>query len=70
MTPGDAASNGAGWNIYAGTALNTMYRQNSSLLEAGQTWEQPATLLEIGNTPGNGQKPNYLQPLPRIIQRG
>lgn len=70
VTPGDAARNGAGWNIYAGTALNTMYRQNSSLLEAGQTWEQPAALLEIGNTPGNGQKPNYLQPLPRIIQRG
>jgi hypothetical protein len=70
VEPGAAPANGSGWNIYAGTAPDAMYRQNDPLLEPGQTWEQPATVLQIGNLPGKGQKPNYLQPLPRIIQRG
>ncbi len=60
----------AGWNVYAGISPDTMYRQNTALLSAGQTWEQPANLTQIGALPGKGQKPSYLQPLPRILQRG
>lgn len=70
VEPMNAPTNGSGWNIYAGTAPDSMFRQNSSLLEAGQTWEQPETMVQIGNLPGKGQKPNYLQTLPRLIQRG
>jgi hypothetical protein len=66
-TPPAAA---AGWNVYAGASPDAMYRQNGSLIETGQTWQQPATLVQIGSLPGKGQKPTYLQPLPRILQRG
>jgi hypothetical protein len=70
VEPVNELSTAAGWNVYAGTAPETMFRQNSDLLSLGQTWEQPATLTLIGALPGNGQKPTYLQPLPRVIQRG
>jgi hypothetical protein len=60
----------AGWNVYAGAAPETMFQQNSSLVSLGQTWEQPAPLVLVGALPGKGQKPTYLQPLPRVIQRG
>jgi hypothetical protein len=64
------AANVAGWNIYAGVSADAMYMQNSSLLLPGQTWEQPAGLIQTGPLPGKGQQPSYLQPLPRILQRG
>jgi hypothetical protein len=68
--PVSAPKTASGWNIYVGAAPETMFRQNDSLLSLGQTWEQPATLVLTGALPGKGQKPTYLQPLPRVIQRG
>jgi hypothetical protein len=68
--PGPAPANAAGWNVYAGISPDAMYRQNSALLLAGQTWEQPATLVQAGSLPGKGQKPAYLKSLPRLLQRG
>lgn len=59
-----------GWNVYAGVAPDAMFAQNPSLLLVGQTWEQPAVLVQSGQLPSKGQKPTYLQPLPRILQRG
>jgi hypothetical protein len=70
VEPANAPAAAAGWNAYAGTAPATMYRQNTYLLAVGQTWEQPAALTSIGSLPGRGQKPTYLQPLPRVMQRG
>jgi hypothetical protein len=60
----------SGWNVYVGAAPDAMYRQNASPIATGQTWQQPAALIQTGLLPGKGQKPTYLQPLPRILQRG
>jgi hypothetical protein len=67
---GTAPGTAAGWNVYVGTSPDAMYRQNSVLIATSQTWQQPGTLIQIGSLPGKGQKPTYLQPLPRILQRG
>jgi len=60
----------AGWNVYAGASPDAMFRQNTSLLIPGQTWEQPPEVVQTGALPGRGQKPTYLQTLPRVLQRG
>jgi hypothetical protein len=70
VEPVNAPPSAAGWNAYAGAAPETMFRQNSSPASLGETWEQPAALALTGALPGRGQKPTYLQPLPRILQRG
>jgi hypothetical protein len=70
VEPAPAPAAAAGWNVYIGLAPDTMYLQNSSLLPAGQTWQQPVSLVQTGKLPGKGQMPDYLQPLPRILQRG
>ena len=67
---GVAPAAAAGWNVYVGTAPDAMYRQNGAAIATGQTWQQPAALIQTGSLPGKGQKPTYLQPLPRILQRG
>jgi len=68
--PATAPQIAAGWNVYAGVSTDMMFAQNTSLLLLGQTWEQPAVLAQSGERPGRGQKPTYLQALPRILQRG
>jgi hypothetical protein len=65
-----APQTAAGWNVYAGASPDAMFGQNMSPLTLGQTWEQPAVLVQTGALPGKGQKPTYLQALPRILQRG
>ncbi len=59
----------AGWNVYVGAAPDSMALQNGSPIAIGQTWLQPAALA-AGRPPGPGQRPNYLKPVPRVIQRG
>jgi hypothetical protein len=59
----------AGWNVYVGTGPDSMALQNGSPIAIGQTWLQPATLA-AGRPPGAGQRPSYLKPVPRAIQRG
>jgi hypothetical protein len=65
----DAPRNTTGWNVYVGTAPETMAQQNGTPIAAGQSWIQPGTLT-LGRAPGAGQRPTYLQPVPRILQRG
>ena len=65
-----APQTAAGWNVYAGASPDAMFRQNTSVLTVGQTWEQPAVLVQTGVLPGKGQNPTYLRPLPRVLQRG
>ena len=65
-----AAPDGAtGWNVYAGTAPETMTRQNDSALNPGAPW-LPETLTTSGARPGRGQQPNRMQAIPRVLQRG
>jgi hypothetical protein len=59
----------AGWNVYVGTGPDSMALQNGSPIAIGQTWLQPAPLV-AGRPPGAGQRPSYMKPVPRAIQRG
>ena len=59
----------AGWNVYVGKGPDSMALQNASPVAIGHTWLQPATLA-AGRSPGQGQSPTYLKPVPRMIQRG
>ena len=66
---GAPPSTAAGWNVYVGAGPDSMALQNGAPIAIGQTWLQPATLAG-GRPPGPGQRPTYLKPVPRVIQRG
>jgi len=66
---GSPPKNAAAWNVYVGTGPDSMAQQNGSPIAIGQTWLQPAALA-AGRPPGPGQRPSYLKPVPRAIQRG
>ena len=59
----------AGWNVYVGAGPDSMALQNGPPIALGQTWLQPAAVA-AGRPPGPGQRPTYLKPVPRVIQRG
>lgn len=58
------------WNVYAGTAPDTMTRQNSEPIAAGTAWTQSSALTQSGSAPGRGQAPSYYHVLPHVLQRG
>jgi hypothetical protein len=58
------------WNVYVGHAPEAMVIQNGSPIPAWETWLQAAALAASGQRPGSGQEPNYLKPIPRVLQRG
>jgi hypothetical protein len=60
----------SGWNVYAGNGPDAMVRQNAGTIAASAAWTQANALATSGKAPGQGQEPNYLCALPRIIQRG
>ena len=60
----------AGWNVYAGTDVQAMTRQNVAPLVVGATWDMPAFGLMGGAKPLNGQQPSYYIVLPNEIRRG
>jgi hypothetical protein len=66
---GNTPPNATGWNLYAGTGPDNLALQNDAPIGAGETWLQPGTLAG-GRAPGSGQSPNYVKPVPRMIQRG
>jgi len=69
VRPGEAPHNAAGWNVFVGTAPDAVFLQNPTPIELGQPWIQtyaPGT----GRAPGDGQRPDYVQPIPRVIRRG
>ena len=67
---GGAPQNAAGWNVYIGPAPDAMVLQNARAIAKGATWVQPNRIETAGRTPGCGQKPSYVQPIPRMIRRG
>ncbi len=65
-----APANAVGFNVYAGTALGMMTRQNQVALPAGATFTWIPGAFTSSITAGNGQKPDYTRPLPRTMLRG
>ena len=70
VQPGQSPVNATGWNVFLGTDPGALVQQNPTPIGTGQTWLQFAPPALGGGKPGLGQEPNYLQPLPRLIQRG
>ena len=59
-----------GWNIFAGNSPTLLTQQNAAPLEPGTMFRFPDAMLTTGRAAGNGQAPDYVQPVPRMIQRG
>ena len=68
--PVNRPPNAAAWNVYVGLSPASMARQNTSALALDQVWTQASPVSNLGPAPGNGQEPDYLRALPRLIQRG
>jgi hypothetical protein len=70
VEPGRAPRNANGWNVYVGLAPESMTLQSAAPIPAGGNWLQPNSIITVGRKPGDGQRPSYIQPIPRVIQRG
>ncbi len=70
VTATSPPSNAVGWNVYAGTSVNSITLQNAVPINVGQVWVLPSGGLVSGVAPGTGQPPDYFCPLPRYLQRG
>ena len=61
-TPQTAPAMAAGWNVYVGTAVDAMTRQNSAPLTLGAPWTMPGSGLISGAPLGAGQSADvYVQ---------
>jgi hypothetical protein len=67
---GPAPANARAWNVYAGPLADSLTRQNATPVSVGETWIQQTALTGDGEAPGEGQAPNFLRALPRLLQRG
>jgi hypothetical protein len=65
---GDAPANASGWNVYVGYSPDVLLRQNGAELFLDAPWVENS--FSIGLAAGSGQKPTYLQPIARLIERG
>ena len=61
--------NARGWNVYAGISPTSLMRQNSTALDIGAGWLQPA-LIVAGDAPGEGQRPSFHAVQNQIVRRG
>jgi hypothetical protein len=59
-----------GWHVYLGTSPDSLIRQNGTPIDLNAAWTQPDVLLTAGAAPSRGQEPNYIQPTPRVLERG
>ncbi len=60
-----------GWNLYAGTAPDQMFRQNDIPIVLTSDWEYlPSLAVASGVKAGAGQAPDRHWPLHRYLQRG
>jgi hypothetical protein len=67
--PPEAPPGATGWNVFVGTAAETMTRQNGSPLAPGEPW-LAASLSLWGARPSRGQNPNVTHVAARVLQRG
>jgi hypothetical protein len=65
-----APANVVGFNVYAGTSLDSMSRQNDVVLPVVAVYVYAPGQLTGGPLPGNGQPPEYTRPLARTLLRG
>ena len=70
VEPGTPPANATGWNVYVGTTVEMLTRQNTELLAVGGGWRLEGTPSNSGPHPGEGQAPSYVRALPRVLQRG
>jgi len=70
VQPMNPPKNAVAWNVYVGGDSESMFRQNGTPIGTAQSWTQPGSLAASGRLPGHGQSPNYMKPVPRVIQRG
>jgi len=70
VTAVNAPASAAGYRVYAGTALNAMYLQNTTLLPVATPFLYVPGEVTQGPLPGFGQKPDYMRPLKRTLLRG
>jgi hypothetical protein len=70
VAAGGAPEGASGWNVYLGTDPGALIRQNSNFLTAGEAWLQYVPPAFSGPKPGTGQRPAYVHPIPRVLQRG
>jgi hypothetical protein len=67
----DQPANARGWNAYIGTNPEEVYLQNVSPISTDGQWTFfPSTAVMSGSVPGNGQAPNMIRALPRLLGRG
>ena len=66
----NAPASALGFWLYAGTAPNSMFRQNDVALTVGLTYTYIPGQIAQGPLPGNGQKPDFVRPLARTLMRG
>jgi hypothetical protein len=64
------AANAVGFNVYAGSALSVMIRQNSVLLQLSAAFTYVPGEITQGALPGSGQRPDFVRPLARTLLRG
>ena len=69
VAAGAVPERATGWNVYVGTAPESMMLQNGTPLAGETVWLQPATLAN-GRQPSAGQSPNVLRAIRQFIQRG
>jgi hypothetical protein len=66
----NAPKNAVGFWVYAGAALNSMFRQNDVVLPVDVTYTYIPGQVTQGPLPGSGQKPDFVRPLVRTQLRG
>ena len=70
VTPTEAPTNVQRWNVYMGSSVDSIMRQNDVPLSLDQSWVLPDVGVVVGPAPGAGQGPNYFRQLPHYLQRG
>jgi hypothetical protein len=65
-----ASGNAVGFNVYAGSTLTAMFRQNDVPLPLSGTYLYVPGQVTQGILPGEGQAPDFIRPLSRTILRG
>lgn len=65
-----SASNVRHWNAYVGTDPADLQLQNASPLVMSAALVYSEITASVGRRPGSGQAPNFVRPLPRLLQRG
>jgi hypothetical protein len=65
-----APPNAVGFNVYAGTSLEALWRQNNVPLPVAGAYLYVPGETTSGTLPGRGQEPDFTRPVARTIPRG